>query len=153
MNREHLGCHNQQTAVANPLIGGVAQGVLALANMVLWWILIGVMMAAVIGAYVPSHWFMEFLGADLPGILLTLVFATIIEVCSEGTSPIAFEIFDQVGVLGNPFVFLMAGVATDYTEIGLIWSNIGRRTAIWLPLITVPQIVLVAIAFNMLLLD
>lgn len=51
-------------------------------------------------------------------------------------------------MLGNPFVFLMAGVATDYTEIGLLWSNIGRRTAIWLPIITVPQIVLFSYTLN-----
>jgi hypothetical protein len=54
----------------------------------------------------------------------------------------------KTGVLGNPFVFLMAGVATDYTEIGLLWSNIGRRTAIWLPIITVPQIVLFGYSLN-----
>ena len=45
----------------------------------------------------------------------------------------------------------MAGVATDYTEIGLIWSNIGKKAAIWLPIVTVPQIVLVGILFNILL--
>lgn len=42
----------------------------------------------------------------------------------------------------------LAGVPTDYTEIGLLWSNIGRRTAIWLPMITVPQIVLFGYALN-----
>ena len=57
------------------------------------------------------------------------MFATVLEVCSEGTSPIAFEIFNKTAALGNPFIFLMAGVATDYTEIGLLWTNIGRRTA------------------------
>jgi len=129
-------------------INGVTAGALSLANMVLWWILIGVMLAALIGAYVPQHMFMDYLGPDWAGILLTLLFATILEVCSEGTSPIAFEIFNKTGVLGNPFVFLMAGVATDYTEIGLLWSNIGRRTAIWLPIITVPQIVLFGYALN-----
>ena len=119
---------------------GVGRGALSLANMVLWWILLGVLFAAVIGAYVPEHYFMDYMGPDALGMLVTLVFATIIEVCSEGTSPLAFEIFDNTGVLGNPFVFLMAGVATDYTEIGLLWSNIGKRTALWLPLIAVPQI-------------
>ena len=74
--------------------------------------------------------------------------ATILEVCSEGTSPIALEIYNQVNVLGNPFVFLMAGVATDYTEIGLIWSNIGRRSAVWLPIIAVPQILALGVLFN-----
>ena len=131
-------------------IRGVAAGSLSLANMVLWWILIGIMAAAIIGAYVPEHFFMQYLGPDMTGMLVTLLFATVIEVCSEGTSPIAFEIFNKVGVLGNPFIFLMAGVATDYTEIGLLWSNIGRRTAIWLPVITVPQILLLGYLFNQL---
>ena len=47
-----------------------------------------------------------------------------------------------------PLLFLMAGVATDYTEIGLLWSNIGKRTAIWLPVVTVPQILVVGLALN-----
>ena len=127
---------------------GVAAGAVSLANMVLWWILVGVLAAALIGAYVPDHWFMQYLGPDFTGMLVTLLFATVIEVCSEGTSPIAFEIFAKTGALGNPFIFLMAGVATDYTEIGLLWSNIGRRTAIWLPVVTVPQILIFATLLN-----
>jgi hypothetical protein len=42
----------------------------------------------------------------------------------------------------------MAGVATDYTEIGLIWHNIGRKAAIWIPIITVPQILILGFIFN-----
>ena len=53
--------------------------------------------------------------------------------------------------MGNPFVFLMAGVVTDYTEIGLIWSNIGKKAAIWLPIITVPLVVGIGVLFNMFL--
>ena len=129
---------------------GVAAGAVSLANMVLWWILIGILAASIIGAYVPEHWFMQWLSPDLTGMLITLFFATIIEVCSEGASPLAFEIFAKTGALGNPFIFLMAGVATDYTEIGLLWSNIGKRTALWLPVVAVPQILLVAWLFNQL---
>ena len=129
-------------------VKGVAAGSVSLANMVLWWILIGILAASIIGAYVPEHFFMQYMGADWLGMLVTLLFATVLEVCSEGTSPIAFEIFNKVGVLGNPFIFLMAGVATDYTEIGLLWTNIGKRTAIWLPVITVPQILLLGMILN-----
>jgi uncharacterized membrane protein YraQ (UPF0718 family) len=117
--------------------------------MVLWWILIGFILAVLISAYVPVHFFTEFLGPNFWGMVLTLLFATIIEVCSEGSAPIAFEIFNKVGVLGNPFVFLMAGVVTDYTEIGLIWSNIGKRAALWLPIVTVPQVLLIGYLFNL----
>lgn len=130
---------------------GVMKGSVNLANMILWWILIGVLAAALIGAYVPGHLFIEYLGPNISGILLTLLFATVIEVCSEGSSPIAFEIFNKVGVLGNPFVFLMAGVVTDYTEIGLIWTTIGKRSAILLPLVTVPLVLIFGILFNILL--
>ena len=129
---------------------GVAIGFVGLANMVLWWILIGILAASLIGAYVPEHWFMDYMGPDLKGMLVVLLFATVLEVCSEGTSPLAFEIFNKTAALGNPFVFLMAGVATDYTEIGLLWANIGRRTAIWLPVVTVPQILLLGMWFNQL---
>ena len=123
-------------------------GFISLANMVLWWILIGILAASIIGAYIPEHWFMEYMGPNLTGMLVTLAFSTVLEVCSEGTSPLAFEIFNKTAALGNPFVFLMAGVATDYTEIGLLWTNIGKRTAIWLPVVTVPQILLLGMWFN-----
>jgi uncharacterized protein len=130
---------------------GTWRGSLNLANMVLWWILIGFLFAAIVRAYVPAHIFMQYFGPTLTGLLLTLLFATIIEVCSEGSAPIAFEIFNKVGSLGNPFVFLMAGVVTDFSELGLIWTNIGKKTAIWLPIVTVPMVVLVGYLFNIFL--
>lgn len=130
---------------------GLIRGSVNLANMVLWWLLIGFLVAAIIRAYVPGHIFMKYFGPSFVGLILTLIFATIIEVCSEGSAPIAFEIFNKVGTLGNPFIFLMAGVVTDYTEIGLLWTNIGKKTALWLPVVTVPPVLLLAFLFNILL--
>lgn len=132
-------------------IRGVIHGSWSLSKMVLWWILIGMIMASVARAFIPHDLFMEYMGATSLGLLVTLLFATIIEVCSEGSSPLAFEIFNQTGAFGNSFTFLMAGVATDYTEIGLIWSNIGKRAALFLPLITVPQILVLGYLFNVFL--
>ncbi len=132
-------------------IHGVVAGAWSLAKMVVWWILIGMILAALARTFVPQHFFMKYLGPSLLGLGITLIFATIIEVCSEGSSVLAFELFKQTGAFGNSFTFLMAGVATDYTEIGLIWSNIGKKAAIWLPIITVPQILLLGYVFNLLL--
>jgi len=130
---------------------GVLKGSWELTKMVLWWILIGTFLASVARTYVPPHFFMNFLGATLLGLIITLILATILEICSEGTAPLAFEIYRQTKAFGNSFVFLMAGVATDYTEIGLIWSNIGKRVALWLPIITVPQILILGYLFNILI--
>ncbi len=130
---------------------GIARGALALSDMVLWWIILGILIASFAGAYIHVHFFHQFMGPTLLGLIVTLALATIIEVCSEGSSPLAFEIYRQTGALGNSFVFLMAGVATDYTEIGLLWSNVGRRTAMWLPIVTVPQIVIIGYLANIFL--
>lgn len=127
---------------------GIIKGAIVLSDMVLWWIILGVLIASIAGAYIPVHFFHRFMGPTLLGLVVTLGLATIIEVCSEGSSPLAFEIYRQTGALGNSFVFLMAGVATDYTEIGLIWTNVGKRTAIWLPIITVPQIIIMGYIAN-----
>ncbi len=141
--------HTQLTLPAvNNAIKGILQGMISLSNMVLWWILIGMGLASLAGAYVPSSFFLHYMGPTFVGLLVTLAFATIIEICSEGSAPMAFEIFKQTAAFGNSFVFLMAGVVTDYTEIGLLWHNVGRKTAIMLPLITVPQVVLLGMLAN-----
>lgn len=129
-------------------IKGVFEGAAALADMVLWWIFIGMGIASLVAAYVPQGIFQNYLGPTALGLLTTLVIATVMEVCSEGTAPLAFEIYRQTLAFGNAFVFLMAGVVTDYTEIGLLWHNVGKRTAFFLPLITVPQVIVFGLLAN-----
>lgn len=129
-------------------IKGIFYGTISLSDMVLWWILIGITLASLSAAYIPQHIFQRYMGPTFLGMLVTLIFATILEVCSEGTAPLAFEIYRQTRAFGNTFVFLMAGVITDYTEIGLLWANVGKRVAIWLPIITIPQVLALGILAN-----
>jgi hypothetical protein len=150
--------NNYQFTKTNIIIAlkGVVRGSWSLSKMVLWWLLSGMLMAAFARAYIPHELFEQYMGPTLLGLLVTLFFATIIEVCSEGSSPLAFEIYEKTRLAGTPafgnsFTFLMAGVATDYTEIGLIWSNIGKKAALWLPIITVPQILVIGFLFNSLI--
>ncbi len=138
-------------AAAYDAVKGIFSGGWSLAKMVMWWLLIGMIIASMANAFVPEDMFHKYLGPTLLGLIITLVIATIIEVCSEGSAPLAFEIFRQTGAFGNSFVFLMAGVVTDYTEIGLIWSNIGKKAALWLPIVTVPQVLILGFIFNMIL--
>jgi uncharacterized membrane protein YraQ (UPF0718 family) len=130
---------------------GTLSGSWSLTKMVMWWLVIGMLMAAFARTVVSHELFTQYMGPGILGLLVTLFFATIIEVCSEGSSPLAFEIYQQTGAFGNGFTFLMAGVATDYTEIGLIWHNIGRKAALWIPIITVPQILILGFIFNLML--
>ncbi|MBI2095634.1 MAG: permease [Candidatus Omnitrophica bacterium] len=128
----------------------VLRGAWSLADMTLWWLLIGIGISGLAAAFIPPEFFRRAMGPTFAGLLVTLLFAAILEVCSEGTAPVAFEIFRQTGAFGNAFVFLMAGVVTDYTEIGLVWANIGRRAALWLPAVAVPQILALGFLANLL---
>lgn len=129
-------------------IHGIWQGMISLAGMVLPWVLIGILLSGLVSAFVPAHIFHHYLGPTLLGLLITLGLAAILEVCSEGTSPLAFALYHETGAFGNAFAFLMGGVVTDLTEIGLIWKNLGPRTAFWMVLISLPQVILLGWLLN-----
>ena len=127
---------------------GVAAGMVPLGRMVMGWVQLGLVLSAVLGTAVPHHAFERFLGPTFGGLLATLLTAALIEVCSEGTAPLAYELYRHTGALGNAFAFLMGGVVTDYTELGAVWVNIGRKTVGWILLITLPLVVILGIVLN-----
>ncbi len=118
-------------------------------GMIIRWILFGTVLAAGIRALVPIDFFGEWFGPAWTGVLLTLAAATVIEVCSEGSSPIAADLVTRAAAPGNGFAFLMAGAATDYTEImALKETTKSWKMALLLPLLTLPQVVIVALMLN-----
>lgn len=129
-------------------IKGVAKESWVLSKMVVWWVLIGFLIASFLGAYVPDNIYHQYFSPGLLGLLATLVVASIIEICSEGSAPMAFELFDKTRAFGNAFVFLQAGVVTDFTEIGLVATNIGKKAAIALILVGTPQILFLGYLLN-----
>ncbi|MAY15875.1 MAG: ATPase [Oceanospirillaceae bacterium] len=118
-------------------------------KMVLRWVFFGVVLIALVRAFVPEDSFGIWFGASFTGLLMTLLATTIIEVCTEGSSPIAADLFNRAAAPGNAFTFLMAGAATDYTEI-MALQNTTRswKIALFLPLITVPQVLLIGWLMN-----
>ena len=75
--------------------------------------------------------------------------ATVMEVCSEGTVPVAADLLVRAQAPGNSFAFLMTGVSTDYTEIMVLKDTTQSwKIALFLPLITVPQVVVLALVMN-----
>lgn len=119
------------------------------ARIVIRWGLFGILLAAGIRAVVPAEQFAAWFGASVAGLGLTVLAATIIEVCSEGSTPLAADIMNRAGAPGNGFAFLMAGVSTDYTEILSIRDTMSSwKIALFLPLISLPQILLIGFILN-----
>ena len=118
-------------------------------RMVFRWLLFGLLLATCIRAFMPTDTYQTLFGPTAAGLFLTLVVATIVEVCSEGSTPIAADIVSRAAAPGNGFTFLMAGVTTDYTEIMVIRDTTKSwKLALFLPLLTLPQVLLVGYLLN-----
>jgi len=119
-------------------------------RMLVRWLLLGVLLAAAIRTFVPIDSFQTYFGATLAGLGMTLIFATILEICSEGSTPIAADLVTRAQAPGNGFAFLMTGVSTDYTEIMTLRETTKSwKVALFLPLVTVPQVVLLSWLMNL----
>ena len=118
-------------------------------RMVLRWLLFGVLLTALLRAVIDIELFQHYFGPTLLGLASTMLFATVLEVCSEGSTPIAADIINRAGAPGNGFAFLMGGVATDYTEILVMRETTKSwKVALFIPLISLPQILIVAWLMN-----
>ncbi len=126
------------------LAGGVKAS-----RMVVRWLLFGVLLAVLVRAFVPLDWFAAWFGPTLLGLLATVAVTSVMEVCSEGSTPLAVDFVQRAGAPGNGFAFLMGGVATDYTEVMVLKDTTGSwRVALFLPLLALPQVLLVAWLIN-----
>ncbi|GHG03282.1 permease [Thalassotalea marina] len=118
-------------------------------RMVFRWVMVGIVLVALVRAFVPAESFNIWFGATTAGLFLTLIAATIIEVCSEGSTPIAADLITRANAPGNAFTFLMAGASTDYTEVMVIKDTMKSwKIALYLPLITVPQVLVIGWLIN-----
>lgn len=118
-------------------------------RMILRWIFLGLVLAAAVRALLPDASFAAWFGPTPLGLLLTLLATTVIEVCTEGSSPIAADLLARAHAPGNAFAFLMAGAATDYTELLALRQTTGSwKLSLALPFLTVPQVLLVGWLLN-----
>ena len=118
-------------------------------RMVMRWILFGILLAGLVRAFLSPETFGTWFGPTLAGLGLTVLVATIMEVCSEGSTPIAADLLTRANAPGNGFAFLMTGVSTDYTEIMVLKETTRSwKIAFFLPLLTVPQVLVVAWLLN-----
>ncbi len=144
MRKEFKKIKFQKSSIWNFILTGIRES-----KMVIKWLFIGIILAAFIRTFVPEDYFGTYFGPTFLGLCVTLLAATIIEVCSEGSTPIAADIFNRASAPGNGFAFLMTGVSTDYTEIMVLKDTTKSwKIALFLPLITLPQIVVLAMILN-----
>lgn len=97
------------------------------------WLVVGLLVAAAITAFVPDHIFTMFHEYYFLNILLILLISAPMYICATGSIPIALSLMLKGVSPGAAFVLLMAGPATNFAALIILKREIGvRKTAIYL---------------------
>ena len=96
------------------------------------YIVIGLLLAAALKAFVPSDLVVKHLGNSskfLP-VLIAVPISAVLEIASEGLAVLGGQLYQLGASLGVIFIVMMVGVTTDFTELSMIWGKFGKRCAI-----------------------
>ena len=96
------------------------------------YIVIGLLIAAALKAFVPSDLVVKYLGNDnrfLP-VLIAVPISAVLEVASEGLAVLGGQLYQLGASLGVVFIITMVGVTTDFTELSMIWGKFCKKCAI-----------------------
>lgn len=96
-------------------------------------LLIGLVIAALIQVAVPDEFFFSFGSQPLLQMLVILVIAVPMYICSTGSIPVAAALMMKGLSPGAALVMLMAGPAVNFASILVVHKSMGRRfTSIYL---------------------
>jgi hypothetical protein len=96
-------------------------------------LLIGLVIAALIQVAVPDEFFLSFGSQPLLQMLVILVIAVPMYICSTGSIPVAAALMMKGLSPGAALVMLMAGPAVNFASILVVHKSMGRRfTSIYL---------------------
>lgn len=105
------------------------------------WLVIGLLAAAAITAFIPDSLFAMFKDHYALNILLILLVSAPMYICATGSIPIALSLILKGVSPGAAFVLLLAGPATNVASLIILRKEIGmRKTIIYLSSIIVGAI-------------
>ncbi len=105
------------------------------------WFLLGLLLAGVITALIPSDLMTRYLGGGLPAMLIMLAVGIPLYICATASTPIAAALILKGVSPGAALVFLLTGPATNVTSLTVLFGLLGKRaTAIYLASIAVVSV-------------
>lgn len=99
-------------------------------------LVIGLLLAALINVAVPDEFFLTFGSQPLVQMLVILVIAIPMYICSTGSIPVAAALMMKGLSPGAALVMLMAGPAVNMASILVVRKSLGRRFT-WVYILTI----------------
>lgn len=94
------------------------------------WLLIGVVIAGLIGTLIPDSFFKEYVGQGFMPLLIMLAVGLPLYVCATASTPIAASLVLKGLSPGAALVFLLAGPATNGATLTVMFKVLGQRAAV-----------------------
>ncbi len=114
----------------NPIVKMLKYGFVTLAEDIGRSLLIGLVIAALISAFVPSDFFAQYVPPGLAQMLVLMLAGIPVYVCATASVPIAFSLIVAGISPGAALVFLMTGPATNAATLMTIWKVMGHKAAV-----------------------
>ena len=92
-------------------------------------LLVGILIAGAITAFVEEDFLAAYLGGGLIAMVAMMAVGVPIYVCSTASIPIAVGFMHMGASPGAALAFLVAGPATNAASFSVVWKLLGRRTA------------------------
>lgn len=112
------------------LAGGIRYAFTDLLGDVAYYLVFGLLISALITAFIPSDFFEQFIGHDFAVMIVMLVAGIPMYVCASASTPIAAALILKGVSPGAALVFLLAGPATNLATIGVVRKLLGTRSVI-----------------------
>jgi hypothetical protein len=98
-------------------------------------LVVGILIAGLLGAVVPEDFFAEYfggtgLGQQLLAMLVMMLVGLPVYVCATASVPVAAALIHAGVSPGAALVLLMTGPATNAAAVATVWKVMGRRTAL-----------------------
>ena len=108
-------------------------------------LIVGIILAAVIGTLLPQDVLAPYLGSGLLAMLIMVIVGIPLYVCSTASIPVAIGFMHLGASPGAALAFLIAGPATNAATFTTVWKVLGRRTA----LIYIGTVFIASMAFGL----
>lgn len=129
------------------IIAAVRYGLVDMVGDMGKWLIIGLIVAAAITAFVPDTLFTSLARYPILAMLAMVIVAVPMYVCATGSIPIALALMLKGLTPGVAFVLLMAGPAANFASLLILGRAYGRKaTAIY-----VASVVVTAIVFGLII--
>ena len=130
---KHCGCESRdvrQMTFGQKVAETFRYGLVNMVGDVSKWLCIGLVLGALISAFVPNELFLTLRNYPLLCMLAVLVLAMPMYTCATGSIPLALALVAKGITPGAALVLLMAGPATSIASMLVVGKAFGKRTLV-----------------------